>query len=150
MELLYKGGILMIPLLICSVLMLAVIGERLYFYHLTMAQPLKETKEPELIVANLRKGLPVLHTIISIAPMLGLLGTIGGLIKSFRLIGAAKQLASPAEMGVGIGEALITTAGGLIIAVVATIFYNFLTARLESYVAEYNLSLKEVAVGEAP
>jgi biopolymer transport protein ExbB len=74
------------------------------------------------------------------------LGTVTGLMKSFSLLGSKVGGYDPREISLGISEALITTAAGLIIAVIATIFYNYLTARLEDFVHDYNDGLQEAGV----
>src|SRR5260221_5193356 len=72
----------------------------------------------------LEANLPVLRTIVNIAPLLGLLGTIAGMIGSFR---AASQagLSNPTQILGGISEALISTATGISLAVIGFIFYNY-------------------------
>ncbi len=132
-----QGGVFMLPLSICSVWMVAIIGERWWLYHRTLKTPLSEAADPAELVKQLRQRLPALHTIISIAPMLGLLGTVTGLMRCFNLLGKQAALSDPALMSQGIGEALITTAAGLVIAVIATIFYNYFTARLDLYLYDY-------------
>jgi len=76
------------------------------------------------------RGLPILDTIITLAPLLGLLGTVVGLIHAFGLLGA-QELGSPVAITGGIAEALIATAFGLAIAITALIPFNYLNARLE-------------------
>jgi biopolymer transport protein ExbB len=73
---------------------------------------------------SLEANLPVIKTIINIAPLLGLLGTIAGMISSFR---AASQqgLSNPTAVLGGISEALISTATGITLAVVGFIFFNY-------------------------
>lgn len=141
MNLIIQGGLFMIPLLLCSLIMVAVIMERMVVFYRLMQQPLESYQIPENIVKSLRKRLIILHTIITISPMLGLLGTVTGLMKCFNLLGDAVSIYEPQQISLGISEALITTAVGLIIAVVTTIFYNYFNSRLESYVEEYNYGL---------
>lgn len=136
-----QGGIFMIPLLTCSVMAVAIIIERLMVYHKLIKTPLILQEYPEKIVKELRRYLAPLHTIITISPMLGLLGTVSGLMRSFYLLGNKNGLYQPQEISLGISEALITTEVGLVIAVTATVFYNYFTAQLDGLVVDYNSAL---------
>ena len=86
-------------------------------------------------VRYLSRWLTGLETVAGVAPLLGLLGTVLGMIKVFNTIeqlgvGQAKALSG------GISEALITTAAGLIIGIPALIFYNYLNARAENLILD--------------
>jgi len=76
------------------------------------------------------RGIAVLDTIITLAPLLGLFGTVTGMIHAFGLLGAS-ELGTPSAITGGIAEALIATAFGLLIAMVSLLPFNYLNARLE-------------------
>ncbi len=79
--------------------------------------------------------LSVLDTIVTLAPLLGLLGTITGMIKAFHIVGIA-GVSAPAKITGGIAEALIATSAGLTIAIIALPAYNFLTERVRENISE--------------
>src|ERR1700752_5077833 len=83
-----------------------------------------------LELKKFNRGLAVLDTIVTLAPLLGLLGTVTGMIHAFGLLGA-QELDAPAAITGGIAEALMATAFGLLIAMIALLPFNFLNARLE-------------------
>jgi biopolymer transport protein ExbB len=89
------------------------------------ALPLNEALavEAQRVVRRLERGLGVLDTIVTMAPMLGILGTVTGIIASFNLLGATTS-ADPSAVSSGIAEALITTATGLVVSLVALLPLN--------------------------
>ena len=84
---------------------------------------------------RLEKRLGVLATTANVAPMLGFLGTVTGMIKSFGTL-AEQGLTNPAAVAIGISEALITTASGLIIAIPAQLAYNWFTTKVTRFVRD--------------
>lgn len=96
--------------------------------HQAFSNALLQAANKELKRFN--RGLPVLDTIITLAPLLGLFGTVIGMIQAFGLLGG-RELDAPTVITGGIAEALIATAYGLITAIVALIPFNYLNARLE-------------------
>jgi biopolymer transport protein ExbB len=84
---------------------------------------------------RLEKRLGVLATTANVAPMLGFLGTVAGMIKSFATL-AEQGLTNPAAVAVGISEALITTAAGLIIAIPSQLVYNWYTTKITRFVRD--------------
>jgi biopolymer transport protein ExbB len=85
-----------------------------------------------------RRGIPILDTVITLAPLLGLLGTVTGMMGSFSLIGG--ELSAPGAITGGIAEALIATAFGLGIAITALIPFNFLNTKMEEARLEIELA----------
>lgn len=94
----------------------------------------------------LEKNLIVLSTVASITTMLGLLGTTIGMIRAFQALATSGQAASAVQLSIGISEALINTAAGLIGAVLAIVAYNFFTNKVDNFlymIEESTLSLME-------
>ena len=174
-----SGGYVMFPLLICSLLSMTIIIERLIslrekriikqqeidklnnliengFYdkalELCIANPNPLTNIIRVIIENkelpqeslrqiisdsaklelpyIEKYLTALSTLASVSPLLGLLGTVTGMMKVFRVI-TTIGLGEPAALSGGIAEALITTAAGLFVAVPAVWLYNYFTTKVD-------------------
>jgi biopolymer transport protein ExbB len=173
-DIIFKGGIVMFPLLACSLVSLALTIERLIFWGRMRSQPAvksmlrlvetgefdkaidlgKDSQHPiaRVLVAGLahrnpaptkameaaaqeqipvlKSRLGVLDTIITLAPLLGLLGTVVGMIGSFDIMSEA-GMGQPHAVTGGVAEALIATATGLLIAILTLIPYNYFSARVE-------------------
>ena len=86
-------------------------------------------------MGKMEKALPWLSLFISLAPMLGFLGTVIGMIFAFDKIEAAGDI-SPTVVAGGIKVALLTTVGGLIVAMILQIFYNYIMSKIEGLVNE--------------
>ncbi len=84
---------------------------------------------------RLEKHLAVLATTSNVAPMLGFLGTVTGMIKSFAAL-ASEGLTNPGAVAAGISEALITTAAGLFIAIPAQLAYNWYITKINRFVRD--------------
>jgi biopolymer transport protein ExbB len=187
LQIFIKGGPIMWPILVTSVLALTVVIERVIFILLEtfrrqpravgemlaaverqdfdqailvgqtsrdyVARVLtygllhrdKSVSEAILRAANLElarfnRGISILDTVITLAPLLGLLGTVTGMIRSFGLLGVG-ELGAPAAISGGIAEALIATAFGLAVAIIALIPFNYLNSRLE----EARLQIQDAA-----
>ncbi|MBI1338044.1 MAG: hypothetical protein GC164_13940 [Phycisphaera sp.] len=80
---------------------------------------------------RIERFMPTLSTIISAAPMLGILGTVTGIISSFHLLSSEALATDPRKVGEGIAEALLTTAAGLVIAIIVLFAYNAYRAQID-------------------
>lgn len=87
-------------------------------------------------VGHLRKGLRVLNGCATVGPLLGLLGTVVGIIDSFNTIALSNAMGKSEALSAGIGLALLTTAVGLFIAIPAMIMYMYLAGRVDGLVIE--------------
>lgn len=172
-----KGGPIMYPLLLCSVISLSVIIERLFFWigvdrarsralldevlelcrqgdweavrqkasgsgnyvirvlisgilhrDYSLGKAMESAAAEE--IGRMGRFMGVLDTMITVAPLLGILGTVTGIIDSFNMLGA-QGLEQPQAVTAGLAEALITTAAGLIIAIATLVPYNMFNARIE-------------------
>jgi biopolymer transport protein ExbB len=183
----------MFGLLLCSIVAVAIVIERLYFF----AQQLSDSKEllrqigqriaaddlpgamkicdgnrgmlPKILKFGLERGeknraditdalsialmehlnalernLPIIGTIAVIAPFVGLFGTVLGIIRAFDDI-ALKGNSTPAVVSAGVAEALVTTAAGLFVAVLAVIFFNYFKSRIKSYNQEMIVAANQLA-----
>lgn len=115
-------------------------GERLEF--LIEAEALLEEKK-------LKERMWVLDTAITMAPLLGLLGTIIGIVASFHVM-SISGLGKPAQITGGVAEALIATATGLVIAIVSLGFYNFLYKWITSIKASLESAARLITILHQP
>lgn len=92
----------------------------------------------------LARGLNSLDTIITIAPLLGLLGTVTGMIKAFKVVSISSGQTAPAAITGGVAEALIATATGLAIAIVTLVGYNFLTDQVKRIISTMEIGATKV------
>ncbi len=198
-EMVQAGGWLMLPIILCSVIALAIAGERFWSLQdkritptnlvgqvwqwyksgnldenrieaLKRSSPLgrilaagllnrhhpreimKEAIEDEgrQVVHELERYLNTLGTIASITPLLGLLGTVIGMIKVFAAI-MTHGVGNPTILAGGISEALITTAAGLSVAIPSLIFYRYFRGKVDTLVLkmeEEALKMVDVMHGE--
>jgi biopolymer transport protein ExbB len=99
-------------------------------------------------MGRLERGLVWISLFISLAPMLGFMGTVIGMIEAFDSIEAAGDI-SPALVARGIKIALLTTVAGLIVAVILQLFYNYLVAKIDGLVnsmEDASISLVDILV----
>jgi biopolymer transport protein ExbB/biopolymer transport protein TolQ len=96
-----------------------------------------------LTASDLKKGVSALATIGSTAPFVGLLGTVVGVINAFQGIGSSGS-AGIGAVSIGISEALVETALGLVVAIPAVWIYNYLTSRIEYFNVEMDNSSSEL------
>ena len=181
-EIIKAGGWVMFPILLCSILSMAIIGERFWTLRRRniapkglVAQVWKWVKEGKLdkkrlnslrthsplgkilaaglvnmhlgreamktsieevgnqIVHELERYLNTLGTIAEITPLLGLLGTVTGIIRMMTAVGEA-GLGNPTVLSSGLAEALLTTAAGLFVAIPAFIFYRYFRGLVDTLV----------------
>lgn len=113
-----------------------------------MGKPLKDIRVAVENVGNLEiykleRGMPVLATIAGAAPMLGFLGTVTGMIRTFFQLQESGQQITADLLSGGIGEAMITTVAGLIVGIIAYVAYNLLSAMINKVVYKMEASSLE-------
>jgi biopolymer transport protein ExbB len=193
LQIVVKGGVMMIPIVLCSIIALAILIERLIALKriqintrtfvlqvknmllrnriddalilcketpgpiaaitkaglVKYARPRQEIKDAvesaaKTQIYHLEKYLGVLGTIAAVAPLIGFLGTVTGMIRAFMEIQARGGNVDAGVLAGGIWEALITTAAGLTVGIPALIFYNWLQSKVERHVFEMGESSTEL------
>ena len=99
---------------------------------------------------HLERFMPTLSTIITAAPMLGILGTVVGIISSFRILSDSTSATDPRAVSQGIAEALITTAAGLVVAIVVLFPYNAFRAQIDRTLGRFEVLVAAANRGTAP
>ena len=195
-EFMQKGGPIMWPILLCSVISFAIVIERLLrlrqeqidtkSFMEQISKSLKRNKVMEALdlcdrtggpiasilksgilkhdrprseireaiedasvheVPRLERNLPVLATIAHVAPLLGLLGTVTGLLAAFQVIeskATALNPVNPGDLAGGIWEALLTTVFGLCVAIPTYVAYNYLVSRVDGFVLDMERSATDL------
>ena len=124
-----------------------ILAQGLHHRNLGLHDSLEEAANAEL--DYLRRGLAVLDTIITLGPLLGILGTVTGIIRSFHVLGV-NDTVDPTVVTGGIAEALLTTAAGLGVAIFALIPFKFFVAKVRQRARTLDLTIHqfEMAYGK--
>jgi len=112
------------------------------FGHERVAEAIDNAGKQE--VNKLEKGLSILATISGVAPLLGFLGTVTGMISAFMNIENLQGAANPSDLAGGIWEALLTTAFGLAVGIIAFTFYNYLVSAINKLVLDMEVISNDV------
>lgn len=193
MEVIRNGGILMWPIVACSIIALGITVERLItlrrasidtrqfmddmrtvlrqnriqeaieicdetdapvarivksgiLKHNRSKEDIREAIEDagHLEIPKLERYMSALATCANIAPLLGLLGTVAGMIKAFAMIQDRKGQVNPSDLAEGISNALVTTAAGLTVAIPTLVVYNYFVTRVDNMVLEMEISSSEL------
>ena len=106
----------------------------------------KEAIEDNMIheFSRLEKYIPIIATISHVTPLLGLLGTVIGMINAFSIIQLKGGIVNPSELAGGISEALITTASGLAVAIPSYMAYSYLVSCVQTFTMQAEKSSTEV------
>ncbi|MDD5595486.1 MAG: MotA/TolQ/ExbB proton channel family protein [Candidatus Omnitrophica bacterium] len=98
-------------------------------------------------IPGIEKNLNALATIAHVTPLLGLLGTVTGMVRAFQMIqakSASMYPLSPADLAGGVWEALLTTVAGLIVAIPVFVAYNYLVSRVNRFILEMEKASTEL------
>ncbi len=184
-SMLQAGGIMMVPILVASVVALALILEVWWLLSRSRSRfeelrdwtgPLPKGKRgdlfstllvwlhanprsdgeqrrdyADLLLGAVERRVSWLNTIAAIAPLLGLLGTVSGMIHNFALVAAVRPTDPLNQLSKGISEALVATGAGLVVAIVAALGYHALMNSLDGFaaqVASYLKNRSEEGTGE--
>ncbi len=98
----------------------------------------------ERVTNGLRRNLRVLNCLATVSPLLGLLGTVVGMIRAFNSIASSDALGRPELLAAGISEALLTTAAGLSVAIPALICYLFFISRVDKLIIQIDALGQEI------
>jgi biopolymer transport protein ExbB len=142
LDLFLKGGWIMGLILICSIISLAVIIERAYVFR-KAGKKLQASGSNPLSLQELEKNVDILGIVAHVAPLLGLLGTVTGMIRAFMKIEELAGQVSASALAGGIWEALLTTAFGLMVAIPSFIMYHWFNRKIDKY-AESEESSKSI------
>ncbi len=192
-DIIFRGGLVMWPIMLCSVVALGITIERFFALRRatidtrefmdTMRTALHQNRTQEAIeiceetdvpvarimkagilkhdrskadiresiedagqleIPRLERYLSALATTAHIAPLLGLLGTVAGMIKAFAQIQNKQGLVNPSDLAEGISNALVTTAAGLTVAIPTLVVYNYFITRVDNMVLEMEISSSEL------
>ena len=132
LSLFIKGGWIMGLILMCSIVSLTIIIERLYQFR-KVRRLFNNTAFNPLIIQDLEKNVDILGIISHTAPLLGLLGTVMGMIRAFMRIEELAGRVNASVLAGGIWEALLTTAFGLMVAIPSFIMYHYFNRRADDY-----------------
>lgn len=103
----------------------------------------------ERVASRLRKHLRVFHGVYTVGPLLGLLGTVVGMIQAFNAVAASDAMGRPELLAAGISQALLTTAGGLSVAIPAILAHLYFVGRVDRLVSEIDLRGQDMVNGIA-
>jgi len=195
LQIIIDGGIIMIPIILCSFIALVIIIERLFFFrkirvdeikvldrlkttiakqHFDEAVSICESNpspitnlarvaieqrkyDPKILkdsitdaanleIPKMERFLSSLGTIANISPLLGLLGTVFGIMDAFGVLSSFQSVGDPSLLAGGISKALITTAAGIIVSVPCVIFYNYLVGKVNHIVIRLENRVNELVL----